>query len=145
VEISRIDGPYPDPEAGPEEDLELYTVCACLTKRGIEFARNSGAVEFYDSKMLRAVRRLMDESGGNLENPRKKNATAAKSSSPAKSLITECRRLWDHYCERPNKTRLRAVIKHCEKMAKSTAKSVKEERARCMRSARREMKKQGVK
>jgi len=36
-------------------------------------------------------------------------------------------------------------MKHCEKMAESTAKSVKEERARCMRSARREMKKLGMK
>jgi len=65
--------------------------------------------------------------------------------SPAKSLVAECHRLWEHYCERPGKTRLKAVLKHCELMAESSAKSVKEERARCMRAARREMKKLGMK
>jgi len=68
----------------------------------------------------------------------------ASSQSTTKDLIAECRSLWESYCERPGKTRLKAVIKHCELMAESTAKSVKEERARCMRSARREMKKLGM-
>ena len=68
-----------------------------------------------------------------------------KKAPTAAALKSECRRLWEHYCERPNKTRLRAVIKHCDLMAESSAKSVKEERARCMRSARREMKKLGMK
>jgi hypothetical protein len=73
-------------------------------------------------------------------------ARKPRSKSPtASDLKKECRRLWEHYCERPNKTRLKAVIKHCDLMAKSSAKSVKEERARCMRSVRREMKKLGMK
>jgi hypothetical protein len=77
---------------------------------------------------------------------RRKTNPSRKTKSPtASDLKKECRRLWEHYCERPNKTRLRAVMKHCELMAESSAKSVKEERARCMRSVRREMKKLGMK
>jgi len=77
--------------------------------------------------------------------PAKKETTRKPKAGSAAELKSECRRLWEHYCERPNKTRLKAVMKHCEKMAESTAKSVKEERQRCMRSARREMKKLGMK
>jgi len=75
----------------------------------------------------------------------KKKTTRKPKAGSAAGLVKDCRRLWEHYCERPNKTRLKAVLKHCEKMAESSAKSVKEERARCMRSARREMKKLGMK
>ena len=60
------------------------------------------------------------------------------------SLVSKCQKNWDHYCERPSKKRLKAVMKHCELMAESTAKSVKEERQRCMRAARREAKKLGM-
>lgn len=68
-----------------------------------------------------------------------------KKASPAKSLIEKCNSLWDYYCARPSKKRLKEVVAHLDKMAKSSAKSVKEERARCMRAARREMKKIGMK
>ena len=81
-------------------------------------------------------------------NPRGKTAKKKTVRKPkagsAAGLVKECRRLWDHYCERPGKTRLKAVMKHCELMAESTAKSVKEERQRCMRAARREAKKLGM-
>ncbi len=63
----------------------------------------------------------------------------------AKSLISKCQKLWDHYCERPGKTRLQAVFKHLEKMEKSTAKTVKAELRRCKRSARAEAKRLGMK
>lgn len=58
----------------------------------------------------------------------------------ASDLVKECRRLWDRYCERPGVARLRAVAKHCERMAQSAAKSVKKERARCMRAIKAEAK-----
>lgn len=70
---------------------------------------------------------------------------ARSKSTTAAELKKECRRLWERYCERPNKTRLRAVMRHCELMAESSAKTVKEERARCMRAARSEAKKIGLK
>jgi len=85
----------------------------------------------------------MEKRRSNPRNAAKK--TAKRKAPPAKTLISECHRLWEHYCERPGKTRLKAVLKHCETMAESSAKSVKEERARCMRAARREMKKLGMK
>ena len=34
----------------------------------------------------------------------------------AKDLIAECRSLWESYCDRPGKMRLRKVEKHCELM-----------------------------
>ena len=76
---------------------------------------------------------------------KERRSNPKKRTSGAGDMVRECKRLWEHYCERPGKTRLKAVLKHCEKMAESSAKSVKEERARCMRSARREMKKLGMK
>lgn len=65
--------------------------------------------------------------------------------SMQKELIEASRMSWEHYCERPSKKRLKAVLKHCELMAGSSAKSVKDERARCLRSAKQEAKKLGLK
>lgn len=75
----------------------------------------------------------------------RKVAANPSRSSTANDLKNECRRLWDSYCERPNKTRLKAVIKHCEKMKSSKCESVRRERDRCMRAARSEAKELGVK
>ena len=77
--------------------------------------------------------------------PAKKKTTRKPKAGSAAGLKSECRRLWEHYCERPNKTRLKAVIKHCDLMAESSAKSVKQERARCLRSAKSEAKMLGLK
>ena len=65
-------------------------------------------------------------------------------SSTARELVKQCRDIWTHYCERPNKTRLKAVIKHLEIMKGSSAKTVKEERSRCSRAANREKKGYGL-
>jgi len=74
-----------------------------------------------------------------------KKAAEKAATSPAKNLINKCRKLWDYYCERPSKKRLKEVLEHLEKMKeKSTAKSVREERSRCLRSANREAKKLGL-
>lgn len=73
-----------------------------------------------------------------VSNPRKKK-TSRKGPS-AKSLISKCQKLWDSYCERPSKKRLREVLEHLEKMKSSSAKTVKEERARCLRAANKEAK-----
>lgn len=64
---------------------------------------------------------------------------------PARELILEARMLWERYRERPNKTRLRDVARHCDKMKASKAKTVKEERQCCMRAVRAEQKRLGVK
>jgi len=137
IKISRVDGPnLTIQEDG--EPLMLYTVCASITEKGRRFAKKSDAMRDFKRSMEPMLKKMSkDNKGSRNKNPSKKPG--------ARELVTECRRLWEHYCERPNKTRLKAVLKHCEKMAESTAKSVKEERARCMRSARSEMKKLGMK
>jgi hypothetical protein len=67
----------------------------------------------------------------------KKKATR-RSPNSAAALTAKCRKLWDHYCERPSKTRLKPVLEHLEKMKASKAKSVKEERSACLRIANKE-------
>ena len=73
-------------------------------------------------------------------NPRRKKTVRKPKADSAAALKSECRQLWDHYCERPGVTRLRKCAKHCEKMAESAAKSVKQERQKCMRAIRAEAK-----
>ena len=77
----------------------------------------------------------------------KKNATkkkvakkkpARKKTPPWQLLINRCQKLWDHYCERPSKSRLKPVLEHLEKMKGSTSKKVADERKRCLRVANKE-------
>lgn len=58
----------------------------------------------------------------------------------SKRLIDRCQQLWDEYCKRPTKKRLRAVLEHLEKMKESSSKTVKGERSRCLRVAKKEAK-----
>lgn len=69
----------------------------------------------------------------------------APSKPKAKDLIAECRSLWEAYCKRPGKVKLRKVERHCNAMKTSKYKTVKDERRRCMNAVRREMKKLGMK
>lgn len=70
---------------------------------------------------------------------------AVRGSKPtARSLIKGCRDAWTYYCDRPNKTRLRAVFKHLDAMKGSEAKTVKEERRKCLRAANAEAKRLGI-
>lgn len=55
-------------------------------------------------------------------------------------LIKHCQKLWESYCERPSKKRLRLVLAHLEKMKESTSAKVKSERSRCLRAAKAEAK-----
>lgn len=63
----------------------------------------------------------------------------------ARGLIKKCRSLWDKYCEKSNKTNLRAVLKHLDAMKESDAKTVASERTKCLRVANQEAKRLGVK
>lgn len=72
-------------------------------------------------------------------NPAKKKV-ARKKTPPYQLLINRCRKLWDHYCERPNKKRLKPVLEHLDKMKVSTSKKVADERRRCLRVANKEAK-----
>jgi len=76
-------------------------------------------------------------------NPSKKKTAkkATKRKAPlAKTLISKCQKAWDHYCERPSKKRIKEVFDHLEVMKESSAKTVKDERARCLRAANKEAK-----
>ncbi len=74
--------------------------------------------------------------------PTKKKATKKKVTSKKtptyQLLINRCQKLWDHYCERPSKSRLKPVLEHLEKMKASTSKKVADERKRCLRVANKE-------
>ena len=77
------------------------------------------------------------------KNPKKKKKAPKKKrkgSTPASSLINRCQKLWDEYCDKPTKKRLRAVLEHLDKMKTSTSKTVKAERSQCLRVANREAK-----
>lgn len=84
--------------------------------------------------------------------PSKKKATKKKASKKksrkaptAKQLNDKCFRLWEAYRKKPAKKRLQAVLDHLEKMKASKAKSVKEERASCLRVANKEARRLGMK
>jgi len=62
----------------------------------------------------------------------------------ARELVLEARLLWEHYLNRPSKKRLRSVRSHCEMMKVSKAKTVVQERQRCMRAVRAEERRLGV-
>ena len=79
-----------------------------------------------------------DRSAGNSGRPKK--ASSKKAAPKASTLINKCRKLWDSYCERPSKKRLEEVFSHLETMKESSAKTVKEERARCLWAANKEAK-----
>ncbi len=64
--------------------------------------------------------------------------------NPAADLIAECQKLWEHYCARPGKKRLREVFAHLETMKSSKSAKVKLERRRCLRAANQEAKGLGL-
>lgn len=64
---------------------------------------------------------------------------------PSADSIAQCQKLWEHYCARPGKKRLRAVLSHLETMKSSKSAKVKLERRRCLRVANQEAKELGLK
>jgi hypothetical protein len=102
-------------------------------------------------ELLKAIEASAKRQGKPKENPRRnKKSTAKKKASrrspnSAAALTAKCRKLWDHYCERPSKARLKPVLEHLDKMKSSKAKSVKEERSDCLRVANKEARRLGMK
>ncbi len=95
----------------------------------------------FQKAILRATHKSAADKGRTLphtrRNPTKKKA-ARKKTPPYQLLINRCQKLWDHYCERPSKSRLKPVLEHLEKMKASTSKKVADERKRCLRVANKE-------
>ncbi len=117
---------------------------AAVAAAQVAYEAEAAARKDYAQKLLELIRDAARAAGG--ARPRElRRGNPRRKVSSAQTLIRECQRLWEHYCERPGKTRLRAVAKHCEAMKASTAKSVKAERTRCMRSVRAEAKARGWK
>jgi len=157
--IEYISEEYQDPKAGPEEgEVLLWDVKAKITPTGKAFVAQSGMMEESYKRQERAIRAMKAERKGRtlkvpLKNPKKKKAKkkaakkkASKRKGPtALSLIGNCQRKWGSYCVRPSKKRLQVVLDHLEKMKASKAKSVKDERRRCLRSANLEAKRLGMK
>ena len=69
---------------------------------------------------------------------------ARREENPSADPIAQCQKLWEHYCTRPGKKRLKAVLAHLEGMKASTSAKVKLERRRCLRAANQEAKELGL-
>jgi hypothetical protein len=75
------------------------------------------------------------------KNPKKAKKAARRATPEWQRLINRCQKLWEHYCERPGKKRLKDVLAHLKKMKESESAKVKAERRRCLRVAKAEAKK----
>ncbi len=65
-------------------------------------------------------------------------------SNPLPPPVIQCQSLWEGYCDRPSKKRLKEVFVHLETMKGSRSKKVQEERRRCLRVANLEAKEVGL-
>lgn len=100
------------------------------------------------------ARRVWEKIRG-LSTPGTRRAKGRLSSNPkaarknpvrkAGSLILRCRSLWDAYCSKLTKKALKNVMDHLEKMRESTSKRVIAERSKCLRAAKKEAQRIGVK
>jgi biotin operon repressor len=98
------------------------------------------------AELTEALERAKEEYGGTegvtKEWRRRIKAEKRRKVTPEwRRLINRCQKLWESYCERPGKKRLRLVLAHLEKMKASTSAKVKAERRRCLRAAKAEAKK----
>jgi len=151
-----------DSQYGSWIQLELTSGCdPRFLERTTISARKYGLVleapKLQAEKVLKAATLWADKKIPKKQNPSKRSDSkpkakkktakkATKRKAPlAKTLISKCQKTWDHYCERPSKKRLKEVFDHLEVMKESSAKTVKEERARCLRAANKEAKRLGMK
>jgi hypothetical protein len=100
------------------------------------------ATKAWSARDIKGMQEFADRKLGTKKKVAKKKATkkkvARKKTPEWQRLINRCRKLWDHYCERPSKARLKPVLEHLEKMKASTSKKVADERKSCLRIANKE-------
>ena len=141
-----------DSQSGSFIQLELTSGCDPeFYERTTMSTRLYGLVleapKFQAEKVLKAATLWADKKIPKKQNPSKRSdskpkvkKTTKRKAPLAKTLISKCRKTWDHYCAKPSKKRLEEVFDHLETMKESSAKTVKEERARCLRAANKEAK-----
>jgi hypothetical protein len=143
------------PEPGTKDDWTVFLgpklSSPQITVTGFETARRL-AEEGQGDKTIRwrknPPKKKVAKKKATKKKATKKKATkkkAARKTPPYQLLINRCRKLWDHYCERPSKKRLKEVLEHLEEMKASTSKKVKEERSACLRIANKEARRLGMK
>jgi uncharacterized protein YjbI with pentapeptide repeats len=113
--------------------------------KNLDKAKNLHLAKYLDRAKLPPGFKMPNPAKGS--RPKKasaKKASAKKAEPTAKELISKCRDLFEAYKKKPGRARLNAAIKQCDKMKGSKFKTVKEERARCMRGIRREKKRLGM-
>ena len=91
----------------------------------------------WSGRDIKGMQEFADRKLGTKKKVAKKKA-ARKKTPPYQLLINRCAKLWDHYCERPSKARLKPVLEHLEKMKASASKRVADERKACLRVANKE-------
>jgi len=96
------------------------------------------------SRVTKSRRLVTDKTSRKSISKSARRASKAPTKPKAKDLIEECKSLWESYCDRPSKMKLRKVDKHCDAMKASKYKTVKDKRRRCMNAVRREKKKLGI-
>lgn len=90
--------------------------------------------------------RALEGSAKRQEKSKLKKNPKKKAKKPEwKAMCDKCKSLWDKYCEKPSKAKLKSVLNHLEKMKSSTSKRVKAERADCLRVANKEARRLGMK
>jgi len=121
--------------------LEAYLWGTDLSEAlNLEESKNLHSANFLDKVILPPGFKMPNPAKGS----KRKKASSKKAEPTAKELISKCRDLFEAYKKKPGRARLNAAIKQCEKMKGSKFKTVKEERARCMRGIRREKKRLGI-
>jgi len=95
------------------------------------------ATKAWSARDIKGMQEFADRKLGTKKKATKKKV-ARKKTPEWQRLINRCRKLWDHYCERPSKARLKPVLEHLEKMKASTSKKVADERKSCLRIANKE-------
>ena len=136
--VSRKKGKFHSTYTPSAEDLRLL--------------RKHGMMKYLDDVAPDQIERIVDrlhrqeqEEARHWHSPSLRVSNPSKKKPAARDLIKKCRSLWDKYCDKPNKTNLRAVMKHLDAMKESDAKTVASERKKCMRCANQEAKRLGLK
>ena len=106
-------------------------------------ARVAAYQDFAD-KLLELMREAASQAGRDRQQTRRAHNPKRKA-NPSATIISTCQELWEHYCARPGKKRLQAVLKHLEAMKGSRSAKVSMERRRCLRAARAEAREMGLK
>jgi hypothetical protein len=130
--------------AAAEAVAAAVAAAAVAAAAAAEFASTGSIAAYkgYAKKLLELMREAAQRANINMQrlverNPRKRREirrpTRVRSSS---KMILKCRKLWEAYCKKPGKKRLKAISDHLKMMKYSNSKRVKKEYKRCLKAVK---------